>query len=373
MFSGDRLRFSAAILNPPYRKFQSASRPRQLLRRLGLETSNLYAAFLALSVSLLEDGAEFVSITPRSFCNGPYFLPLRSHLLRHASLSRLHVFESRSHAFRDDGVLQENVILHAVKGVQQGASVMVSQSASPGDPEVTLHQVPFSRVVTPGDGGLFIHLVPNSEGGVLAEAMDGLPCTLADLGISVSTGRVVDFRARGWLRLQPEPQSVPLIYPGHFADGRIAWPKVDSRKPNAIALRAASAGLLVPAGVYVLVKRFSAKEERRRVVAAVFDPRDVPCEQVGFENHVNYFHAHGSPLDPSLARGLALFLNSSRVDAFFRQFNGHTQVNAADLRRLRYPTSATLVEMGKRVTVPVVSQAAVDEAVAFVLDVGVGA
>jgi hypothetical protein len=69
----------------------------------------------------------------------------------------------------------------------------------------------------------------------------------------------------------------PLIYPGHFEDGRIAWPKPGSKKPNAIAAEASGKTLLVPAGTYVLVKRFSTKEERRRVVAAVFDPADVPC------------------------------------------------------------------------------------------------
>src|SRR5437867_3936215 len=41
-------RFDAAILNPPYRKINSDSDVRQSLRLVGIETSNLYAAFLAL-------------------------------------------------------------------------------------------------------------------------------------------------------------------------------------------------------------------------------------------------------------------------------------------------------------------------------------
>ena len=49
----------------------------------------------------------------------------------------------------------------------------------------------------------------------------------------------------------------------------------------------------------------------------------------------------------NLARGLALFLNSSLVDRYFRQFNGHTQVNAADLRSLRYPDRSTLEQLGR--------------------------
>ena len=65
--------FTCAILNPPYRKMGRDSRERQLLRRVGVETSNLYAAFFALSVLLLKNNGELVAITPRSFCNGPYF------------------------------------------------------------------------------------------------------------------------------------------------------------------------------------------------------------------------------------------------------------------------------------------------------------
>jgi hypothetical protein len=52
--------------------------------------------------------------------------------------------------------------------------------------------------------------------------------------------------------------------------------------------------VLVAAGDYVLTKRFSSKEERRRVVAAVYDPHRIASPLVGFENHLNYFHAGGN-------------------------------------------------------------------------------
>jgi adenine-specific DNA-methyltransferase len=101
--------------------------------------------------------------------------------------------------------------------------------------------------------------------------------------------------------------------------------------------------------VHVLVKRFSAKEEKRRVVAAIFDPARIPCEIVGFENHLNYFHDRGHGLSMPLAKGLTIFLNSTIVDAYFRQFNGHTQVNASDLRNLRYPTRQELEALGMEI------------------------
>jgi adenine-specific DNA-methyltransferase len=122
----------------------------------------------------------------------------------------------------------------------------------------------------------------------------------------------------------------------------VRWPNSSTRKPNAIVANDVTASLLVPAGFYVLTKRFSAKEERRRVVAAVYDPRQISAQRVGFDNKTNYLHRGNVGMDERLARGLAIFLNSAMVDRYFRLFSGHTQVNSADLRRLRYPSIVQL-------------------------------
>jgi adenine-specific DNA-methyltransferase len=123
----------------------------------------------------------------------------------------------------------------------------------------------------------------------------------------------------------------------------------------------------MPSGTYVLIKRFTSKEERRRIVAAVFEPELVPAAKVGFENHLNVLHASGVGLDRELARGLAAFLNSTFVDLVFRQFSGHTQVNATDLRSLRFPTATTLRRLGGQVPVGC-SQREIDD----VVDAAVG-
>jgi len=360
---GDKPRFSAAILNPPYRKIHSASRERQFLRWAGVETSNLYTAFVALAVKLLEPAGQLVAITPRSFCNGPYFRPFRELLLGATALRQVHVFESRDRAFSDDAVLQENVIFRAVRGAERG-EVTLSTSSDPAAKPVR-RVVLYDVVVAPGDPESFIHLAVSEADSAVASRMRALPCSLGDLGLQVSTGRVVDFRAREFLRADPAPSTVPLIYPTHFNGGFVAWPKIGGRKANALVDESRTQNLMVPKATYVLTKRFTSKEERRRVVAVVLDPARLPndVKQVGIENHVNYYHANGDTLPKVLAKGLAAFLNSTVVDQFFRQFNGHTQVNAGDLRNLRYPSLEALNAMGRKVGKSMPEQDAVDEIV----------
>ena len=122
---------------------------------------------------------------------------------------------------------------------------------------------------------------------------------------------------------------------------------------------------MVPKGVYVLVKRFTAKEERKRIVATVFRPEGnlAGFESIGFENHLNYFHHRGGGLDDRLAEGLAVYLNSTVVDSYFRQFSGHTQVNATDLRGLRYPSREQLYQLAENVAASARDQEAIDAAV----------
>lgn len=340
--------YECAILNPPYRKIHSASKERAALRRVGVETSNLYTAFLAISLKLLAADGEMVAITPRSFCNGPYFLPFRRLLLETAALRRVHVFERRDRAFAEDDVLQENVIFQVVRGAARGP-VLVSSSHGPGLPLSTSRRVDHARLCSPTDPERVIHIAPDEKDEQVADRIAALPCTLDQLSLGVSTGRVVDFRAREFLRREAEAGTAPLIYPAHFAAGFVAWPKAGGRKANAIVDDARTADLLIPGATYVLVKRFSSKEERRRIVAAIYDPARVPAERVGFENHLNYYHAQGAGLPGRLARGLAAFLNTTVVDQFFRQFSGHTQVNATDLRSLRYPSRGAMEALGARI------------------------
>lgn len=338
--------FTHTILNPPYMKINSQTPMSRKLYTSNIEVANLYAAFVWLSMLLLEPGGQIVAITPRSFCNGPYFKKFRVAFLHSMSLKRIHLFESRKKAFGDDGVLQENVIYHAVRELHKPKSITISTSEGLDFDKARILSIPYDWVVHPGDRDMFIHLGVDNADASTAERIKCFTSSLSKLGLSVSTGRVVDFRAREYLRQNPEQGTVPLIYPCHFTNGFIQWPIDSGKKPNAITLSTKTTDFLVETGFYVLTKRFSSKEQPRRVMAAIYDPTRINARFVSFENHLNYFHKQGGGLSSDLAKGLALYLNSTIVDQYFRLFSGHTQVNATDLRRIPYPTYQQLLRLG---------------------------
>lgn len=338
--------YTHAILNPPYKKINSNSAHRLALRRVGIETVNLYSAFVALAVAQSAPGGQIVAIIPRSFCNGPYYRPFRDFILERAAIKHMHLFESRSKAFKDDDVLQENIIIRLERGGKQGP-VTVSTSTDDTFADFVSHEYPFKQIMMLDDPERFIH-VPTSPGKTAIELSPSICFSLEDLGIKVSTGPVVDFRLREHLCDMPESGSVPLLYPVHFSGNRILWPAVGMKKPNAIKRNSETEKWLYPSGYYCVVRRFSSKEEKRRIVACVVDPSvffDAPV--LGFENHLNLFHENKRGLSQALASGLAVFLNTTAVDENFRRFNGHTQVNATDLKVMKYPSRAALIALGE--------------------------
>lgn len=344
-FSPDA-RYTHAILNPPYKKINNSSRHRLLLQQVGLQTVNLYSAFVALSLELLVPGGQLVAIIPRSFCNGPYYRPFRGFLFARSAIRRIHLFASRNRAFKDDNVLQENVIIHLERTGKQ-RKVSISTSTDHTLTDLAAHEHAFEQIVSSNDSERFIHIpiAPESKN---LEPIDFLSSSLEDIGVQVSTGPVVDFRLREHLLASPEKGSVPLIYPGHFGNCAVEWPNVRSKKSNALNYSPATAKWLYPCGFYAVVRRFSAKEEKRRIVANVLDPSMLGNPpMLGFENHLNVFHKDRAGLTKSLAYGLSLFLNSTVADSAFRRFSGHTQVNATDLRLMKYPSRRILSALGK--------------------------
>ena len=364
--------FTHVIMNPPYRKIPSASEHRSALRSAGIETSNLYTGFMFLAAQRLRTGGEMVAIIPRSFCNGPYFKPFREEFFTLMGLRHIHVFERRDTAFQGDDVLQENVIIHAVKGAKP-AKVEISASAGADFEkdlissqyvvsDMTCRELDYDSVVRSDDPNKFVRIISNGAEQSIVDRMAHFTSTISELGLEVSTGPVVDFRVKEFLVTHPEQGAVPLLYPAHFQGGKLDWPK-EMKKPNAIRVTEATLKWLwVNRGHFVVTKRLTSKEERRRVVASTYGTT-LTSESIGFENHLNVYHAKQKGFFEFLAAGLCAYLNSSLVDRYFRQFNGHTQVNATDLRSLGYPERNVLERIGWATAGKELSQQEIDNVI----------
>lgn len=357
---GETERFDGAILNPPYRKLASGSELRDRLDALGIGAPNLYAAFVGLAVHVVKPGGAVVAIVPRSFCNGTYFKRFRRYLLAATDIRHVHLFARRDRAFGQDAVLQENVVLALRRGARRSRLVSLSFNDGAEEDPIWTRTVRRNEVVQSRDPDLVIHLPFDGWGLRLARGVASLPSSLHGLGIEVSTGPVVGFRLRDCFASPDASDVVPFLHPANFREMRVRWP-VSGNKPQSLALSDRTKGVLIPSGWYVVTKRFTTKEEPRRVVASVIDPSFSDAEHLGLENHLNYFHQAGKPLDRAHALGLATYLNSTWVDAYFRQFSGHTQVNATDLRGMMYPDRTSLARLGSTLDSPLIGPEA-DEA-----------
>ena len=335
--------YTHVIMNPPYKKILTNSSERKSARAFGLETVNLYSAFMGAAISLTEDGGHIVAIVPRSFCNGVYYKPFREFILKNCAIRHIHLFESRDKAFKDEAVLQENIIIMLQKNSGQ-KDVKISYCNDDSFQGLSEFSVPFSQILHENDSEKYFN-IPTKQNA--ADKSKTANSNLNALGVKVSTGPIVDFRMKNLLLKDYANNSVPLIYSVHLKNNRLSWPQ-KSKKPNAIQLSEDVQKQLFPKGFYVIVKRFSTKEETKRIVASLVTPVDFIKNTIAFENHLNVFHRNKSSLDESIAYGLVCWLNSTYIDERFRLFSGHTQVNATDLRNLPYPTIEQLSALGKK-------------------------
>ena len=334
--------FDYAIGNPPYFKMSPSD-------ARGGDAPNAYARFIEVALGMLADGGQLCFIIPRSFSSGCYFKNFRRRLHSVARLDHVHVFGSRIDAFRQDGVLQENIIVLYKKTQAPSASVLISSSQGESDlAERGIHSVPRTRVIAEArDSSLF--LPTNSRDLRVMDLVAGWTATLATMGLEVSTGPVVPFRAEHFLRQKSSTNTVPLLWLQHVRPGQVTWPLDNGfRKPEHIK-RSAGSKLLVPNRTYVLVRRFSAKEDTRRLVAGPYLAGSLPGALLGLENHVNFVHRPGGEISPRQAMGLAALFNSELIDAYFRISSGNTQVSATELRALPLPSVAALDAIATRV------------------------
>jgi adenine-specific DNA-methyltransferase len=349
--------FDYVVSNPPYFKLNAGDkRVKAVSGKLNGHT-NIYTLFMALSTKLLKPQGRACFIVPRSFCSGVYFSEFRRDMLRDVTPLAAHLFQSRDEIFKGDDVLQENVIFTFEKSSKPRAqkywagSIRISTSRddlSVQESQIN-RQVSFRHFLSHRQDQLFFRLPTGALDEQILDVIDRWDGSLDYNGLQVSTGRVVPFRARDYLRdsVGLENDTVPLLWMQNVKPYKVEYPLDGFDKPQAMTTDDVS--LLVPNANYVLLRRFSAKEDRRRMIAAPFIGESIPLAQIGFENHLNFIYRKMGSLEKDEAFGLSALLNSAIIDRYFRIVNGNTQVNAVELRAMPLPSLEVLRQVGQQV------------------------
>ena len=347
--------FDFIISNPPYFKIPKAD-PRAIAAAHVVHGQpNIYALFMAVSAYLLKPGGQLVFITPRSFAAGPYFHRFRECFFEIVRPVAVHLFGSRTEAFDRDAVLQEHVILKGIRddGWSDKAghhAVEVSFSAGARDLDTPCRRkVPMSEVVDMGSHNKFLHIPVSDEAQAIIHLVNSWRGNLRAYGLEISTGPVVPFRATQFIASASSSTTVPLLWMQNVKAMSTTWP-VPTRKQQYIVSADESRALLLPNHNYVLLRRFSAKEERRRLTAAPYLASALKgFELIGLENHLNYIHRPKGALTKAEAYGIAALLNCKLLDVYFRSFNGNTQVSATELRSIPLPPLEVIRKVGEEV------------------------
>lgn len=337
--------FDLVIMNPPYFKVRKDSEAARAMEHVVYGQPNIYAFFMAVAADLLANSGQMVAITPRSYFNGPYFKRFRKWFFDRMTVRQIHLFESRAAAFREDDVLQENVILLAEKAGVPRELLLTSSHGRTFD-SVDRQLAPYRSVVEDSSGDHLIRVATGELERQIIDAVDRLPHRFRDLPFRISTGPVVTYRAAEFLSLERSKDTAPLLWMHNVRPFTTQF-RPKSGKPMHIRVSDDSKRLLLPSKRYVLLKRFTAKEERRRLVAGIVEPQDSYSPLLGLENHLNYISSSGGELGRDEAFGLAALLNSTLIDRYFRAISGNTQVNAAEIRAMPMPDAQTITQIGR--------------------------
>lgn len=339
------LPFDISVINPPYFKYNvKNSSYSKILADLYKGDPNVYASFMAIVCACLADNGQMISITPRSFTNGLYFKGFRSFLLNESDLDLIHIFKSRNKVF--DSVLQENIICRFIKSNESKYVEIRSSDCDNEIYEAEINVYPKSLIIDKR-GGLNIVRIPESasEAKIMLQA-EKFEKTFEEEGYFISTGPVVEHRTRDFiLEGKMLNNSVPLYRP-HNVTPLNANVSFNEKKDASFMLAIGHKKHTIRNDNYVLLKRMSSKDEKRRLIAAVHFADTCNKEFIAFGNKLNYIGVVGEKLSEDEAYGLAAVLNSTFFDKYFRCISGNTQVNATEIRTLKFPTRQQIKSIG---------------------------
>ena len=340
----DPQKYDFVIGNPPYMKIPRDAPEATAMPEVCYGAPNLYFIFAAMGLFNLETDGEMVYIIPRSWTSGAYFKRFRQYFLTAGKLEHIHLFVSRNKVFDKEDVLQETIIIKVKKTSQTPKKITITSSQSNNDfDNLTSLIVPYSLVVSGSD--YYVYLVTNEKEVSVLERLHRFDKTLPDIGLKMKTGLTVDFRNREILRDDAEEGAIPLFYSQHIKQGEVQFP---IQKEHEYVVTDQK-GLMQDNRNYLFVKRFTAKEERRRLQCGVYLSKKYPqYKKISTQNKINFVDGLITEMSECLVYGLYVIFNSTLYDEYYRILNGSTQVNSTEINSMPVPDLDSIQEMGRK-------------------------
>lgn len=335
-------KYDIVISNPPYLKIGKSSEEALSMPDICHGAPNLYFLFMEMARFNLTDEGQMVFIVPRSWTSGAYFKKFREKFLSHVALLNIHLFNSRDKVFDTESVLQETMIIKAKKSIVSQDYITISTTNTNKDfANKTIFKAPYAMVVS--NTSNYVYLITDEADANTIKTIHKWNDTLPTLGLKMKTGLTVDFRNKEVLRSTAESNTVPLFYPHHIKEGSISFPL---GKPNEYIL-AEQSGLLQKNRNYLFVKRFTTKEESRRLQCGVYLAKHHPTyEAISTQNKINFITGLTELSEP-VVYGLYVIMNSTLYDQYYRILNGSTQVNSTEINSIPMPPLNCIETMGQ--------------------------
>lgn len=346
--------FDIIISNPPYFKLSKDDKRTIAAKELVSGQPNIYSIFMGIAAKLLSKNGELIFITPRSFASGNYFKAFREIFFNTVQIDKIHLFNSRKDTFSRDSVLQETVIIKAIRTtIDPNKNVLVSSSTGIKDIfKPTIKYFNSSEIIDLSSKEKILHLPTSDKEVNILNLVSAWGNVLANFDIKISTGPVVSFRALDFIQNHYENGTVflaPLFWLHNVSKMILEWPKQLKDKGQFIRLESGSKSLLIPNKNYILLRRFSTKEDKSRLIAAPYFCNYVKSDFIGVENKVNYIYRKNGHMDRNEVVGLCALLNSELFDTYFQIFNGNVNVSATELREMRFPPWNNIKEIGNKI------------------------
>lgn len=338
------------ISNPPYFKIKKGDERLSIFNSTLQGQQNIYSLFLLGASKLLMKQGQLVFIVPRSFTSGVYFQSFQNMFLKEVDLEYFHLFNSRTDGFKKDKVLQENIILKAVpKNSILSPKIKISTSQGIADLELIKEKEFSIEQLFKKIGKLNIIHLPVNE--LEEEAMNLFSTwthNLSSFGMKVSTGPVVPFRCKPYLKHRKPKSSnyVPLLWMHNCLKMKLNWPNTKANKEAWITDNQRSNSKTIENQNYILFRRFSSKDDNSKLIATPHLKGNFKYDKLGIENHLNYLYKPDGTLELEEVFGLSVLYNSSIFDSYIRSLSGNTQVSATELNALPLPSIGTIKKIG---------------------------